>query len=184
MQTSNANQSIRSSSSVWYLLAEYALSEITFDYAKEVELMIGFLFQTFRELGAPLEWIGTIEMKLTGLAKKAQASIKEAARTGCTTQNEVASRSSFAMTKQGRLERFGSIRIFCQKKLIDDINSANNSTRGDKEQTVEHDPFIYSSSTIMKGGWGYFIIERSGDDAGSAERSYPMIDLYLYKEGE
>jgi hypothetical protein len=68
--------------------------------------------------------------------------------------------------------------------LIVDLNSANTSTSGHPDQTEEHAPDIYTYGTTIKGGWGYFIIERSGDNAGSAERSYLMIDLYLYKEGE
>ena len=184
MQKLITDQNIRSNTPVWFLLAEYTLSEIMIDQGKEDELMTGFLFQPLQELGVPPEWIGNIEMKLSEFTNKAQASIKEAARTRWATQNEIASRSSFAMTKQGRLERFGSIRVFCQKKLIDDVNSAITSTPGHTEQTVEHARYISPSGTTIKGGWGYFIIERSGDDAGSAERSHPMIDLYLYKEGE
>ena len=91
MQTLNADQNIRSSPPVWFLLAECALSEFMFDHGKEDEVMTGFLFQTFQELGVPLEWIGNIEMKLSEFAKKAQASIKEAARTRWATQNEIAS---------------------------------------------------------------------------------------------
>jgi hypothetical protein len=49
---------------------------------------------------------------------------------------------------------------------------------------LEHTPIVYHSGTILSGGWGYFIIERSCDDAGSSERARPFIDLYLYKEGE
>jgi hypothetical protein len=49
---------------------------------------------------------------------------------------------------------------------------------------MEHVSIKNQSSTIINGGWGYFIIERSGDHAGSPERSCQLIDLYLYKEGE
>jgi len=161
MQTSNADLNIRSNTPVWYLLAEYALNEIMVDHGKGDELAAGFLFQPFRELGAPPEWIGNIEMKLTGFAKKAQVPIK-----------------------QGRLERSGSIRVFCQKKVIDKVNSTNASRPEHTVQTMEHTPFIDPSGTIMNGGWGYFIIERSGDYAGSSERSHPIVELYLYKEGE
>ena len=159
MQTSNADQNTRSSTPVWYLLAEYALNEIMVDHGKGDELAAGFLFQLFRESGAPLEWIGNIEMKLTGLTKKAQVPIK-----------------------QGRLERSGSIRVFCQKRMIDDANSVKTSSLYNEEQAMEHVPIKVHSSTMMNGGWGYFIIERSGGEAGSSERSSLLVDLYLYQE--
>jgi hypothetical protein len=68
--------------------------------------------------------------------------------------------------------------------MIDDANSVKTSSLYNEEQAMEHAPIKYHSSTIMNGGWGYFIIERSGDDAGSSESARPFIDLYLYKEGE
>ena len=160
MQTPNADQNTRSDTPGWYLLAEYALSEIVFDHGKGDELTAGLLFQPLRGLGVPPEWIGNIEVKLTGLAKKAQAAIE-----------------------QGRSERSGSIRVFCQKKVLDDANSANASRPEHTEQTMEHAPCINHAGTITNGGWGYFIIERCGDYAGASEGSHPLVDLYLYKEG-
>jgi hypothetical protein len=60
--------------------------------------------------------------------------------------------------RHGRVELPGRIRFLCQRKMID------------KE---------------MKGGWGYFVIERRGYvSADSPVNSPDLVDLYLYKEGE
>ena len=66
------------------------------------------------------------------------------------------SREALRDFKQESVEFSGRIRIFCQQKMIDEE---------------------------MKGGWGYFIIDRSGDEASSSGKSHPLIDLYLYREG-
>ena len=131
------------------------------DHGKGDELTAGFLFQPFRALGVPPEWIEKVEMTLTRLAILALVPVE-----------------------QEKLARFGSIRVFCQKKMIDDANSVKTSSLCNEEQAIKHAPIKVHSSTIMNGGWGYFIIERSGDDAGSSERARPLIDLYLYQEGE
>jgi hypothetical protein len=47
---------------------------------------------------------------------------------------------------------------------------------------MEHAQLIIDSGKKMNGGWGYFIIERSGGEAGSSERSSLLVDLYLYQE--
>ena len=162
MQTSNGNPNIRSNHSQWCLLAEYALSEIMSDNGKGDELTSGFLSQPLRALGVPPEWIGKVEMTLTGFAKLALVPVKP-----------------------GRQERYGSIRVFCQKKVMDDANSSQTSRPDHAEQSKEHAPIKYHSNTIMNGGWGYFFIERDGNDStGSSVGSRNSVDLYLYKEGE
>jgi hypothetical protein len=56
------------------------------------------------------------------------------------------------------------IRLFCQRKTIDGERHF-----GDQ----------------MKGGWGYFLIEKGRDiPASSHEKSYCVAELYLYREGE
>lgn len=97
--------------------------------------MAGSLFKKLRDLNIPPEYVGNIEMMLTGFAKEALEHFKG-----------------------GRLELPGRIRIFCQKKTIDEK---------------------------IRGGWGYFLIER-GDDVstGPSVRSWNSVELYLYKEGE
>jgi hypothetical protein len=57
--------------------------------------------------------------------------------------------------KQGNLESAERMRIFCQKKMI------NQET---------------------KGGWGYFVIERARD-ASSSDCIERLYDFYIYEEG-
>jgi len=161
MQTSNGDPNIRSNRPEWNLLAEYVLSEIKSNNDDEDELTEGWLVQPFGELGLPPESAQSIQMALTG-------SVKE----------------TLAHLKQGGLEGPGRLRVFCQKKLSDDANSVKASRPVYSEQTMEHAPIKYHSSTVMNGGWGYFVIERSGDGAGPLGRARPVVDLYLYKEGE
>jgi hypothetical protein len=120
------------------------------------------LFQEVKELGLPPECVENIEITLAGFAKEALAHFK-----------------------QGKVELPGRIRVYCQNKIIDDANSARaNSRPYHAEQSVEHLQMIYQSSAI-KGGWGYFLIERGGNvPVDSLEGSRNTIDLYLYKEGK
>lgn len=160
MQTSNANKHGTSNDPVWQFLAEYPLNEFLSNH-KGGGPTAGLLFQTTRELGIPSEYLENIEMSLTGFAK-----------------------GVLEHFKQESLELPGRIRIFCQKRMRDEANSAKTTRPVHAEQTMKHAPIVYHTSTIIKGGWGYFIIERSSDDAGSLERTCPLVDLYLYKEGE
>jgi hypothetical protein len=78
----------------------------------------------------------------------------------------------------------GRIRVFCQKKVIDDAYPTNTPRPDHPGKTEEPISIIHPSEASLNGGWGYFIVERAGEAAGSVERSYLMIDLYVYKEGE
>lgn len=157
MQTSNTNQESRSNDLEWYLLGEYSLSKFLSSHEKRGELTAALLSQTMRDLGIPQEYLENIDRALTGYAKEALEHFK-----------------------QGGLELPGRIRVFCQKKMVAAANSEKISRLYNSEQAQN----IHPPSTIMNGGWGYFIIERSADNASPSERFHPYIDLYLYKEGE
>lgn len=160
MRSTNGGKNIRSNNPDWYLLAEYALGEMLPDNGKEYDVTAGFLFQPLKELGVPPELIRKIVLTLTGSAQKAGMSVK-----------------------QKRLERPGRIRVFCQKKVIDNANAVKTSRPDHAEPMMEPVPIQDPSSTILGGGWGYFIIERSAGSADSPKRNRPLFDLYLYKEG-
>jgi hypothetical protein len=67
-------------------------------------------------------------------------------------------KEAFEHFKQGGVKLPGRIRIFCKQKMIE------------KE---------------MKGGWGYFVIERSRDSStNDCTEPFHFIDLYFYGEGE
>ena len=135
MQTLNANQSMIPNNPEWYLLAECSLSEFLSDHNAGDKHRAGLLFKKLRDLSVSPEYVENIEVMLTEFANEALEHFK-----------------------QRRLELPGTIRIFCQKTMIDEE---------------------------MKGGWGCFLIERGNNiSTGSSVSPRNSVDLYLYKEGE
>ena len=158
MQTSNAKQNFRSDDPVWVLLAELLFSDFLSEYDRRDEPAAGYLFQTARELGMPLECVENIAMLVTEFA-----------------------RESPVYYQPERSEFPARIRIFCQKKIIDDANAARATSRPyHTEQAMEHPPMILDFGTKMNGGWGCFLIQRG---ANVSDDSHHLIDLYLYREG-
>jgi hypothetical protein len=159
MQTLNANQNFRSNDPVWILLAELSLGDFLSDHDWREGSTVGFLFQALRELGMSAECMESIARTLAGFAQEARA-----------------------RHKQGKLEFPGRMRIFCQKKMIEDANSAKPSRPSHIEQGKEQKQIFPDSGA---GGWGYFMIERGEDlppDLPAVLHNH--MDLYLYKEGE
>jgi len=145
MQTSNAKQDLRSDDPVWVLLAEISLEDFLSDQDREEEPAAGFLVQAARELGISPECLENMARTLAGIA-----------------------RDALTHYEQGRLEFPGRLRIYCEKKMMDDASSAKD----------------YSGKQAI-GGWGNFMIERGEDlPPGAAATPHHDIDLYLYKEGE
>jgi hypothetical protein len=162
MKTSNANKHRGSIDPAWQFIAEFPLNELLSDHDKGGELTAGLLFKMMLEMGIPLEYLEDIEMTLTGFAKEALVHFK-----------------------RGGLELPERIRVFCQKKIIDNAYSAKTSRPYDTEQVLEHAQFVYPTDTKINGGWGYFLIERGGNvSTGTSASSWNSVDLYLYKEGE
>ena len=105
MQTSNAKQNFRPDDPLWVLLADLSLGDFLSDHDQIDGSMAGYLFQMVRELGMPLERVENLAMLVTEFT-----------------------RESPEQYKPGRLEFPARIRIFCQKKIIDDANAARNLT--------------------------------------------------------
>jgi hypothetical protein len=164
MRISNANQYSTPDNLVWYFLAEFSLSKFLSDSYRGDELTVGLLFQTMRELGMPLECVKNIAMLVNEFAKESPAHYKQ----------EV-------------VEFPAWIRIFCQKKIIDEANAARATAQPyHAEQATKHSPMIPDTGMKMKGGWGCFLIERGGggSSTGASGGLWNSVDLYLYKEGE
>jgi len=163
MQTSNANQNFSSDDPVWVLLCELSLRDLLSDHDRKDGPMAGNLFQRVRELGMSAECMESIAKTLAGFAKEA-----------------------FAHHKQGRPEFSGRIRIFCQKKIINDVNPGRSTSRSyHAEKAIEQAQMKLDSGMKMNGGWGYFLIERGGNvSIESSASSWNSVDLYLYKEGK
>ena len=158
MPTSNAKQSFRSDDPEWVLLADLSLGDFLSDHDRRDESTAGYLLQTVRELGMPLECVENIAMLVTDFAKESPVHYK-----------------------QEGLEFPARIRIFCQKKIIDDANAARATSRAYHTETaMEHSPMILDFGAKMNGGWGCFLIKRGGN---VSDDSHHFIDLHLYREG-
>jgi hypothetical protein len=135
MQTSNANQVSRSKNYGWYLLGEYSLVNLSADAENNDQRTGGLLFKTVREMGIPLDRIEPVEMALNSFTREALRRIQ-----------------------LERDEHPVQIRIYCQKKIIDEE---------------------------MKGGWGYFMIIKPKDASFQDDlESQDVIDFYIYEEGQ
>lgn len=162
MQTSNAKENFNSDDPVWVLLVELSFSDFLSDHDRKDGLMAGLMFQTIQQFGMPPECMENITRTLAGFAQEA-----------------------LAHQKQERLEFPGGIRIFCQKKMIQDVNAASASGPDHVEQGKKQKQIFPDCEASKIGGWGYFMIERGEDlPPYSAGIPHNSIDLYLYKEGE
>jgi hypothetical protein len=162
MQTSNAKENFSSDDPVWVLLAELLFSDFLSDHDRKDGLMARLMFQTIQEFGMPPECIENITRTLAGFVQEA-----------------------LVHQKRERLEFPGRIRIFCQKKMIEDANAASASGSDHIEQGKKQKQIFPDCEASKIGGWGYFMIER-GEDLPPYSSGIPRssIDLYLYKEGE
>lgn len=162
MHTPNAKQNLNSADPVWILLAEFSFRDFVSDRDQKDGLMARLMVQAMREIGMSPESMENVTRMLAGFAKEALAHLK-----------------------QGRLECPGRIRIFCQRKMINDAYTANISRNYPTEQGKVQKQIYPDSESSKIGGWGYFMIER-GENLlpHSSGIPYNSIDLYLYKEGE
>ena len=163
METSNTKQDFRSDDPVWVLLAELSVRDFWSDHERRDEPTTGYLLQTVRELGMPLECMENIAMLVTEFVKESPVHYKQEG-------SEISAR----------------IRIFCQKKIVDGVNAARATSRPcHTEQTMHHSPMILDFGTKMNGGWGCFLIKKGGNVSNDASlSSHPLVDLYLYREVE
>ena len=158
MHTSNTKHNYKSDDLMWHLLAEFSLHDFLSDHDRRTETAAGSLFQLLQELGMSPEFVENIARTLAGFVK------------------EVLERD-----KQERQESPGRIQIFCQKKILDDVNPLKTSATDRNIQGKKHTQSFPDSETIMIGGWGYFMIER-GENLPSSVTPQICVDLYLYKE--
>lgn len=160
MQTSNAKRNLNCDDTGWVLLAELPFTDFLSDQDQRDEPVIRSMFQTLRELGMSPEDTENIAWTVARF-----------------------SREALTPTRQGRSEFPEWIRIFCQKKMIDDVNATISSRLS--EQDRQQKQMVPDFAVGRIGGWGYFMIERGKDllpCSSVVPQSY--LHLYLYKEGE
>jgi hypothetical protein len=94
-------------------------------------------------------------------------------------------KDSFAQLKQGEVEIAGRVRVFCQKKILDDLHTARASLPPfDTDQTTHQEQMVLQSGPKMYAGWGYYVIERGiGPICAPKTETGHVIELYIYQEG-
>lgn len=160
MQTLNAKRNLNYNDTGWVILAELPFMDFLSDQDQTDGPVVTSMFQTLRELGMSPDDTENIAWTVARF-----------------------SREALVPTRQGRLEFPEWIRIFCQKKMIDDVNATVSSRPS--EQDKQQNQMLPDFAVGRIGGWGYFMIERGEDlrsDSSAISKSY--IDLYLYKEGD
>lgn len=162
MQTSNVKRNFSSDDPGWVLLAELLFSDFSSEHDRIDEPAAGYLLQTVREMGMPLECVENIAVLVTEFTKESPEHYK-----------------------QEGMEFPAQIRIYCQKKLIEDASAGRATSRPyHTEQAMEDSPMMLDFGTKMNGGWGCFLIKRGGTASDDTSLSSPhIVDLYLYREG-
>ena len=161
MQTTNDNPNSRITDPEWRFLGEYPLNELMVEMDNRDRTNTSLLFQTIRAMGIHPELLSNIESKLMRFVKEGGAQLNK-----------------------GRYQAPAFIRLFCQKKTEEDVNSAKSSSQFNAELTIEPNQIIHQPDAGINGGWGCFLIKRGGNDSEDASpSSHYFIDLYLYREG-
>ncbi len=134
----------------WYLLADFSLREFSPERARGNGWMAGFLSLPLQELDPSPDFLANLEAMLARFA------------------NEV----------WGDLEQGGRVRVFCQRKIIDDVYLERAAPQLDPAAQA-----IRDSAKKMNGGWGYYAIEKGSDsDRAACQESCHIIEIYVYRE--
>jgi len=161
MERSNDNLNSRTTDPEWSFLGEYPLNELMVEMDNRDRTNTSTLFQSIRAMGIHPELLSNIASKLMGFVKEAVAQLNK-----------------------GSYQAPAFIRLFCQKKTMEDINSAKSSNQFNAELTIEPNQIIHQPDAGITGGWGCFLIKRGGNDSEDASpSSHYFVDLYLYREG-
>ena len=161
MERSNDNLNSRTTDPEWSFLGEYPLNELMVEMDNRDRTNTSTLFQSIRAMGIHPELLSNIASKLMGFVKEAVAQLNK-----------------------GSYQAPAFIRLFCQKKTMEDINSAKSSNQFNAELTIEPNQIIHQPDAGINGGWGCFLIKRGCNDSeDTSPSSHYFVDLYLYREG-
>ncbi len=155
-QAPNADLNSTADVAAWYLLAEFSLQEFSSDRGRTDGLMAGFLSLPHQGLDTLPEWLATLEAML----------------------------ARFAQEVRGQFEQGGLVRVFCQKKIIDDAYFERAASRLDPaEQKMELAHAILDPGKKTDGGWGCYAIEKGRESTGAAcTEAGHILEIYVYRE--
>jgi len=160
MAVTNDNHNSNLTDTEWYFLGEYPLKVLGVDGEIQDRSEDGILIETIRDLGIGAELIDNIERKLIGFAGGAMAQLD-----------------------QECFERPATIRLFCQKKMVEDRKSMKSLSQLKEKLTIKYSHNIHQSDPAFNGGWGYFLVKRGGGpNPAYSVNTNIRIDLFIYKE--
>lgn len=141
-QAPNVNLDSTADAAAWYLLAEFSPQEFLSDRSRSDGFMAGLLSLPHQEMDTLPEWLAPLETLLARFAKEVV----------------------------GQFEQSGRVRVFCQRKIIEDAYLERAASQLDPGKK-------------MNGGWGYYAIEKGRDftDAAWTEPCH-IIEIYVYRE--
>ncbi len=155
-QAPNVNLDHSTDVTAWYLLVEFSQEEFLSDRSRSVGLRAGFLSLLLQELDTLPEWAASLEALLARFAKEV-----------------------WEYGEQG-----GHVRVFCQRKIIDEGYLEREASQLDRSgKRMERPQAIPDPGKKINGGWGYYAIEKGRDltDAAYTEPC-PIIEIYVYRE--
>ena len=161
MQTVNNHPEFKYDDPIWYLIAEYSLSEVSQEEAPQAGLTDESILQTLRQLRLPAEQITRIESSIYGIAREVKYHID-----GDKPNSPVI------------------IRLYCQRRVTS-LFPSQPTKHFDTERSAGTLQQFHNTLTKSSGGWGHFLVEKGKVSAdASQEATHCVIELYLYKEGE
>lgn len=161
MKTTIDNPYSKTTDPEWRFLGEYPLNELMKEMDNQEWTNTSLLFRTISAMGIHPELLSNIESELMRFVKEGGAQLNK-----------------------GRYQAPAYVRLFCQKKTMEGINSAKSSSQLNAELTSIPNQIIHQTDAGINGGWGCFLIKRGGNDSEDASPSSNyFVDLYLYREG-
>ncbi len=155
-QAPNVNFNDSADATAWDLLVEFSPEEFLSDRSRSDGLTAGFLPLPLHGLDSLPEWGASLEAILARFAKEVW----------------------------GQFEQGGRVRIFCERKILEDGHLEGAAPQLDPAgQRMERAQAILDPGQKMNGGWGYYAIEKGRDSTGAGcTESCRIIEIYVYRE--
>lgn len=159
MHTSETNRKSKSADPEWHLLFVFSIQDLLTDIDQKSETATISLFRFLNYLGVSPDFVENIPKTIAGFAKKAEMH-----------------------DEQERRKTPEQIRIFCQKKLLNEVIPMDFPMDNRNNLAIEQTQNFSNIMANRLGGWGYFIIERSEKNLSSSANRHTFLDLFIYKE--